>query len=197
MKKRHSGLRKTIHDLGDLENQDEMPPDSREKLKNTNKQMHSSNDLYEKLCVLCDGNYRFLVTHYAKEHSDREVFISRPSPEMVDIIKQQKLDEFEYDESSKKITGMCYFCKKEKSFQKSSWQRHLLTHTGEQMYFCVGCNTEGGKKGKHNDCDSMYVNIYEMGDNDDKDSNEEPATKKDYPLRCYICNHCNYTQINE
>lgn len=134
-------------------------------------------NLNEKLCVLCGGNYRSMVIHYAREHSDCGIFISRPSPEMVDLIKQQKLDEFTYDESSNKIKGMCYFCEEQKPFLKFSWQRHLLTHRG---------------------CYSLNENIYEIDDNNGNDStNKEPEAKKDYPLRCYICNHCNYTQFNE
>lgn len=159
--------------------------------------MHSSNNLYDKVCVLCNQTYTYLVTHYATNHPNSEVFISRPSPDMVDRIKEQNFDEFKYDKMSKKITGPCYFCQETKSYLKHSWERHLLKHTGELLYFCLGCNTEGDMKGKHSECNSMYDNIYEMNDERDIHTNtRELASKKQYPLRCYICNHCNYTQIN-
>lgn len=202
MLKRHSRLRRTISSAEELKEISGMVSVNSEERKNVDRSMHSTNKLYKSLCLLCNENHRYLISHYSKTHPGNECFIARPSPQMVNRIKQQKIDEFRFDKSLKKITGICYFCEEEKTFSKSVWESHLLTHTGEKLYFCGECKTEGAKKGMHKKCDSLYKNIYEEDENNANDSsNNGPITlsksKNDYPLRCHICKLCNYTQIKE
>lgn len=200
MKKRFSNLRKTIGDPEDLKQLSNMTSVSSEHRKNTDRNVYYSNSLYKRLCLLCDKRTPggSVVTHYVKEHPDHEVLISRPSPEMVNRIKQQKFDEFQFHNLSKKITGICYFGEENKTFTKPSWEKHLLIHTGELRSFCSECNTESTRKGEHTDCDSLFENIYTIDENTASDSNNRTSTQKnDYPLRCYICKTCNYAQIKE
>lgn len=197
MSKRVSQRRKTVGDQDELEKLRD-----KKTTKNTDRNMYYAKELYKTLCLFCNENHRFLVSHYTKKHSDFEVFISRPSPKMVNRIKLQKLDEFKYDSETKKITGICYFCEEVKSFHKNGWEGHLRTHTGEQTYFCEGCNTERSTKLKRHNCESVFKNIYELDGNNVDDSIDHETTasstsKREYPLRCYICKLCNYTQIKE
>lgn len=155
-------------------------------LKNTDKAVHSGpKSLYKKLCLLCSKSERNMVQHFVKMHPDKEVFISRPSPEMMLRLKKQ---EREFKRDGNKINGICFFCEEKKSFTITMWERHLLTHTGEPKYFCDDCQYEASKPEQHSKCGSLPTNIFENGKGDNG---------KDYSLDCYACKLCNFIQINE
>lgn len=106
MEKRRSKLRRTVASARDWENVEEN--DKEIPVMNTDEKMHAKNNLYRKLCVLCNAKVKmFLVPHYAKQHPEHEVFISRPSPEMADKLRLQK---FRSQITNNKISGFCYFC---------------------------------------------------------------------------------------
>lgn len=169
----------TIPNVQLSDDSDEKERDAND-IKNTNYAVHcGANSMYMKLCLLCNKNDRHMVQHFIKMHPDREVFVSRLSPEMMARLKKQKMPEFARD--GNKIRGICFFCAEEKSFTITSWERHLLTHTGEAKFFCSDCLHEEDKLTQHGKCGSSSTNIF-----DNKNS-----------LDCYACNLCHFIQINE
>lgn len=117
-------VRKTITDA------DEDADDANSTLvdgKNTEAQMYWNSPLYRRLCKFCNkkvlltNSAMSMVQHYKKCHPDREVPISRMSPQMAQELKLQT-QAFQLGEG-KTITGLCYFCEEEKSFKKRGWQR--------------------------------------------------------------------------
>lgn len=68
-----------------------------------------------------DRNETLTVPHYVKNHTGREVPVSRLSPQMAIRLKNQ--GEIFKRDAAKKITGLCYFCENTKSFDKLGWQR--------------------------------------------------------------------------
>lgn len=89
--------------------------------KNTNWQMYYKNKIYQ-TCLYCTNKFAgSLAHHYAKSHSDREVPVSRISPEMAMHLKMQT-QIFKKD-AEKKITGFCYFCEEDRCGLKVTWQR--------------------------------------------------------------------------
>lgn len=169
--KRHSELRKTISFKPSIE---EIAVD-----RNTNKLVHFSNDLFRSLCIFCDKDDKFLLSHYVKEHGDREMPIARPSPDMAKRLRNQ-LEQF--TKNGHLITGCCYFCEEKRTTKKNGWEVHLLNHTGEQLFHCEKCNVTVKAKSHHKNCDSVPVNIF-----------DENAS--DGSLMGFVCKACNYTQI--
>lgn len=150
--------------------------------KNDDKTVFYSNFLYRSLCFLCGVNDKNLATHYARKHPDTEVFIARVSPPMAKRIREQQYNFIRIDDE---IHGLCFFCEEMQAFGKDDWMKHLLLHTGEQPYFCSGCETSMVRKINHGKCSKDEVQ-HIFGD-----------TASDSDLTGFICNTCNYLQIRE
>lgn len=184
MEKRHSAIRKTVApDQSEISNDDN--DDQNSTLingKNTNQDMHFKNSLYRTMCIYCNQRIKgSLVQHYRKRHSDREMPISRMSPEMAKKLRTQS-DTFRKD-ASNKITGLCYFCEESHTFLKYGWQTHLIAHTGENMFYCTHCNTQIETKKQHDKmpCKSNVENIVKAKENG---------------LVGFMCKDCNYFQFS-
>lgn len=148
--------------------------------KNDNPLVHISSSLYNKLCVLCGVSTRSLVKHYTLEH--REVFVSRPSPTFSQRLRQANIP---FVRANGKFRGECCFCEQEKAFNRSNWQRHLLTHTGELLFHCVECNTSVDVKRDHIACDSNGMkNIFDI-------------EASDSSLVGFMCAICNYLRFKK
>lgn len=178
-KKRNSDIRKTISFAPTIKSED--ADDTKPDRKNTDHSMHPKNDLYRSLCVLCDKNDRHLVLHYVREHSNREVFIARPSPLMANRLRLQ-IETFEIN--GNKIEGWCFFCEEMKKKTRHDWAMHLLTHTGESLFECHDCDFRSkAMVGHERNCSTNLANIYE-------------ANSSNGSLMAFMCNDCNYVQIN-
>lgn len=178
MKKRHSNVRKTIA------SRIEFVKNINDVLvcpKNTNREMYLKNNLFRTLCVLCNRNERHLVAHYSKEHPRYEVFVARPSPNVADKLRLQ-IAYFKLH--NKKITGICVFCEESKNMSKYNWAAHLLTHTGENMYFCRVCYKSLKSKRDRKCCQMELDSIFNRNTSDDS-------------LNGFICRDCNYIQISK
>lgn len=74
-------------------------------------------------------------------HPDCEVFVSRVSPKMVDIIKNAPINAVKYQKQSNHyVRTTCIFCEQEKQFSPYHWITHIRSHTGEYANQCIDCN---------------------------------------------------------
>lgn len=151
------------------------PASAEIRLKNIDKQMYAKSK-YKSKCVLCGQavSERLLVNHYANEHADAEVFISRLSPEMAAKLRDQST---QFRLNGCNIIGFCYFCGEIKDYRKYDWLRHLCMHTGEKLH-----------KRRHNKCTTLsnIENIFEGSEENDGLS-----------IIGYMCKECNYIQLAE
>lgn len=183
MKKRLSASRKTVSHTQPPNAPDDENEVERDIPKNVDRNMHCSNNLYRTLCVLCNTNERFLVTHYVNWHQETEVFIARISQTMVDAIRKQ-MQPFEL--VNNKIAGFCFFCEEPKVLSKNGWVNHILGHTGELLFVCKadGCNVKYKQKNDHLHCNhQLNKNVFDSSSNDGT-------------LSGFMCSQCNYLQVN-
>lgn len=80
--------------------------------------------------------------------------------------------------SRNRIRTFCYFCEKELAMNFREWSQHLLAHTGEEEFYCTGCNT-GLPKYKPQHC-TQSKNLKNISGN----------------VTAALCNICDYVQIN-
>lgn len=148
--------------------------------KNTDREMHPKNLLYQTLCLYCEQNEKFLVSHYAQKHPEYEIPISRPTPEMAKKLREQVAP---FQTENGKIEGICYFCDVTKNITKHHWTSHLLKHTGELMFFCMKCEGQFKTKNSHKDCPGEPINVFNLN-------------SLDASLAGYMCKDCNYLQYH-
>lgn len=160
---------------------------------NDKKTVHCNSN-YSSNCALCSFNGSAIVDHYVYDHKTYEVFVSRVSPKMADIIRS---DLFLTngtlvtvgDDNEEKIRFKCYFCLAPKELGRIEWTDHLSSHTGEYRYRCTSCpvmsRTEelGSKFFHEKSCLKPTLAIY---------NNIE---FEDNHLYGFICDACNYIQI--
>uniref|UniRef100_A0A1Q3FVZ5 C2H2-type domain-containing protein n=1 Tax=Culex tarsalis TaxID=7177 RepID=A0A1Q3FVZ5_CULTA len=160
---------------------------------NDKKTVHCNSN-YSSNCALCSFNGSAIVDHYVYDHKTYEVFVSRVSPKMADIIRS---DLFVTngtlvnvgDSNEEKIRFKCYFCLAPKELGRVEWTDHLSAHTGEYRYRCTSCpvmsRTEelGSKFFHEKSCLKPTLAIY---------NNIE---FEDNHLYGFICDACNFIQI--
>lgn len=163
--------------------------------------IYASSDKYKSKCVLCDfivvHPKQNLVWHYVDVHPEYEVFISRPSQDIAQIIRERpphclfKKKKYRKD---MKIEGYCHFCGVKKMLQKSRWLTHLCSHTGEKLFCCTKCKTKMPDKYCHHKCEKKSTikdieGIFE--------GKEELERQQGWAISGYMCNECNYLQLTE
>lgn len=161
-------------------------------LINTNKDMHCLNPEFVKKCLLCGFVGHQLVSHYTNQHAGAENYISRLDPTLADQIHKNTTLPYKICRMKGKpvrITKKCIFCNKEKTFNRCAWINHLTLHTGEFRFYCIKCNyrTSQPKTTYTNtSCSGVHsVSVMEVPHHDLLDVN------------CYVCNLCNYAQLDE
>lgn len=180
MKKRQASIRKTISDTRPAIEDADMTIVAE---NNTKQQMHAKNSLFRQLCVLCDRSYGplRLVSHYVKEHPNNEVMIARPSPEWAAILRSQTSP---FNKIDHKVDGPCFFCEENRCTLRTNWEPHLLTHTGEQLFYCTVCKTGMKTRVEHDkQCSGRAQKIFHEHSSDGS-------------LIGCMCNECNYLQIS-
>lgn len=146
------------------------------KLKNTDKSIHSLHGFNTFKCIVCSQTSAEMVKHYVSNHPDQEVFISRLSPEMAELARQHR--------RVKLSDNFCYFCGKIKE-NVIDWEKHILGHTGELPYQCMDCKKSLPSIEPHDNCSSEYVsNVFEMN-------------SPNFDLKAYLCNLCNFVQVDK
>lgn len=144
-------------------------------------------------CALCSFNGSAIVDHYVYEHKQYEVFVSRVSPRIAEIIHNEPfltngllLNEGDMIE---KIRFKCYFCLLTKELNRSEWIQHMTSHTGEYRYRCTSCpvmsqSEELSSAFLHDkSCLKPSLALY----------NE--IEFQDNHVYGFICNACNYIQV--
>ena len=146
---------------------------------NTDPNVHYGN---QSTCLLCGVKDPSLAYHYSTFHSQSEVYVSRPSPQMAAKLRSQ-VEKFTVSKDGK-IVALCYFCGDFKTLNKLSWRQHILKHTGEKNFSCDRCATEVNYKKQHDDdkCDGKLFDICE-------------SNSSDGSYVGFICIECNYVQI--
>ncbi|XP_055535324.1 uncharacterized protein LOC129724436 isoform X2 [Wyeomyia smithii] len=159
---------------------------------NDKKQVHYNSN-YSSNCALCSFNGSAIVDHYVYDHKQYEVFVSRVSPKMADIIRAEPFltNGILVNESSneKTIRFKCFFCLTIHEMTQTKWIEHLASHTGEYRYRCTSCpvmsqnqelpNTFFHEKTCLKPVLALY-NVIEFQDNH---------------IYGYMCEQCNYIQI--
>lgn len=147
--------------------------------KNTDKNCFY-NDRHSKVCKICNKTKAKIINHYVKNHKGSEVFISRLSPEMAVAVKNN-VNKVQCLNTV--IEAICYFCEFEFSKTFKDWLLHFTMHTGEYMYSCTKCNNK--VSGSHH-CQRLC-----------SESPQLARKTQGGDLTAFICNDCNYIQLNE
>ncbi|XP_065089427.1 uncharacterized protein LOC135710518 isoform X2 [Ochlerotatus camptorhynchus] len=151
------------------------------------------NSSYSSNCGLCSFNGSAIVDHYVYEHKQYEVFVSRVSPKMADIIRADLFltngtvtNEGGEDE---KIRFKCYFCLTWKELSRSGWIEHVAAHTGEYRYRCTSCpvmsKTEELESCFYHEKTCLKPTLVVYNNIEFQDNH----------IYGFICNDCNYIQI--
>lgn len=153
-------------------------------LKNDCKEMFCSHPRYKAYCVLCNKRDRHIVNHYVICHPTSEVFISRLSPQMLEMAKRRvqtaKLTKFRY-------AAFCYMCESNKKFSRGEWYQHLTSHTGEYVYKCNTCHLPSLRKrlscrGSEHMCKNVKA---------------RKIVVNKCGINVFVCHLCNYVQLIE
>lgn len=157
-------------------------PHSQTVPKNTDRNMCEANPTYKSKCVICLKEYKYIVNHYIREHPSVEIYVSRLSEDMADVIINSSIPSERGEDNT--LISFCYFCERNASYQDHYWSQHILMHTGEYQYFCHRCNHPINSNVYHNrNCKSVTRRYrYEF---------------KSGRLTAFLCKLCNYVQVRK
>lgn len=135
-----------------------------------------------KHCHICNKQFAYLSSHYAIEHEGVEVYSSRMSAKMSDLLRKCPPKECEIRKGSR-ISAFCYYCEKDFKADRTNWIAHFIRHTGEYIRFCKCTNVELTSKNAklHSGHGNAIVSKVDFVDT----------------LFVYMCRLCNYTQSQE
>ena len=132
-------------------------------------------------CPLCHKQYKRMVNHFRNFHTQYEVFVSRLSEKMATKLKQSPLFTTKYTRASgmQHLRMICPFCECEKDFFVPYWSNHIRTHTGEYTNECILCS-------------KVSLNASHCG----QPTMKQKCNLLSDGLSAYVCNRCNWTQID-
>lgn len=150
--------------------------------RNNNPNIYWHNTIHQFKCILCCETDNSIAAHYRIQHPDLDVYISRPSPVMVERIMQRMECSIL---KAGQISSFCYFCEENKLMTDEEWKHHLLWHTGELEFYCTECCLQLSTKTAHDNCSvDSIMNIC-----GDQHSSAE--------LKVFLCRWCNYVQFSK
>lgn len=155
------------------------------RIYNTDKLMHSRTEPTS--CALCSATPRFLVRHYVNEHEGYEVCHARMPPETTDMLRDGAEGMSEGVHENNKISALCHYCEKMRSFGIKDWVMHITRHTGEYMRRCNKCDLKCA--------DNKFTASLQCA-HDDVGIWNDIEVKGD-ALGVYVCSQCNYSQLLE
>lgn len=148
-------------------------------IKNIDKKMTARD---AKMCIFCRKPYANLAYHFFNMHSSEEVYCARMSIDYSHRARSEPPQVAKYCNSNARVH--CFYCEKDIKNSTGRLIDHFVRHTGEYNKQCAQCgeitNVSNGKTNcKHSD--SRNVNKVQFYGS----------------IYVYMCNHCNYTQIQE
>lgn len=151
--------------------------------KNTDKTIHALHQKYRTECILCPArSKKQMVNHYVKTHCGSEVYIARLSHEMLTAarrsVHQPTVDHLN------QLTNFCYFCEEPRTFINEYWPSHILTHTGEYMFYCNVHNDPILTESSHEKCAGNVEKRFHY-------------TYNEHGLAALVCKLCNYVQVKK
>lgn len=124
-----------------LENDDGLliPAPNKVGLKNTDKSLYFCSENGQ-FCPFCKKHYKRTVSHIIMHHPDKEVFVSRISPKMLDDITNEKRSFTKFLKGTTPyLRTVCIFCEEQKDYSSHYWIDHIRSHTGEYGNTCLLC----------------------------------------------------------
>lgn len=150
-------------------------------VKNIDKDLFQ-NSAKAKVCPICNGKYARMVPHFKSAHEEFEVFVSRISPEMCEMMKNAQVKAARYMKvGAHYMRATCAFCEKEKNFSSYYWITHVRGHTGEYPNECRIC--------------SKMTNAYAHCGGPTERKNVFDLKTTD--LSAFLCELCNFVQLDE
>lgn len=83
--------------------------------KNNDPNIYWHNSIHQFKCILCAKTDNSIATHYRLEHPDRDVYISRPTPGMIQRILQRSEPSIS---KAGLISSLCIFCEGNLTFER-------------------------------------------------------------------------------
>lgn len=134
------------------------------------------------MCILCNKEFKHLVSHYVKVH--REVYNARLSPQMAANINSSLV---KGRLNGNEITAFCYFCERNVTYASIfNWSMHILSHTGEYSYYCKA------HKGKF-----LHASNHFRCDGGTSLTQKFKYLHKEDGYTAFICKLCNYVQTRK
>lgn len=131
--------------------------------------------------MLCNRKYVRIVSHYKTVHIDSEVYASRLSPHMFEVLRRRSASIVGFNRySTLYLEAICPFCETKKAFTTQYWVQHIRSHTGEYSNECQMC----GKLV----CLSTHCGITTI--------QSDKIDLRQNDLKAYVCLLCNFVQID-
>lgn len=173
----------------DSENVDGNVETNIRKVKNDNPGWHCYGTTIDcKICAMVFNSWGHLVKHYLYQHPNYEVFQSRVTPQVADLLRNtaavHKCQKVKTERSRNGYKQMCYYCNEIKSLERWHWIDHLAEHSGYFKYRCVHCSINLKKESDH----VLLANC-----------KVEKAPRTQFEganLIAYLCDKCNYVRFN-
>lgn len=117
--------------------------------RNTDKSLYLRSEK-AKTCPLCGRYYTQRMVHHFKScHKQSEVFVSRISSEMAELVEKGQHSKCivvkrENNGQTLQLEMLCLFCEEVKNFPPPYWIDHIHSHTGEYGNYCQVCDQRCG-----------------------------------------------------
>lgn len=122
-----------------------------------------------------------IITQF--KYSKAETNITRLAPAYVQRIRDGRIY---FQRKLNRTIGLCFFCAERKSYTRLQWQKHLLSHTNENLHFCKQCKLTFTFPHRHSHSMALITNIYE----------QNSCVGENF-LAAFMCNICDHVRVSE
>lgn len=162
-------------------------------IRNNNPEWHSVSKNARTECKICNSQFsswQTTVRHYVNKHPNDEVFLSRVSPSIAELLRDPTTIHQSRKNSgchSCKYTQICYFCDKSLCFDKNDWVNHIARHTGYFRYECTRCSIKFMRHNEHTNTDACNIVKSTQRQFDEAFSKVS--------VTAFLCDLCNYVRF--